>query len=219
MAEGLDKKIEQLEGLYKTIPKTQCTKTTCADWCCSRLPTAVNADGLFISLPLIYSIEFLNIKKFITENFQKKDIEEFYDYNSKRPLCSFKDPKSPGCLIYPVRPFTCRVFGRCVPPVFFGMEYPPEAANEIFCPHLKIMDKDKEKVFQDRFPVYWTELANLSASVSVFTIEQLDAIHRVSDVHDIFITGWKEFALLTSATPLWLEKNFASFWKAHGNLL
>ena len=126
-------KIKQLQDLYDSIPPTKCLETSCADWCCSRLPSAVNEKGHFISLPLIYSIEFLNIKEYVHKNLSSRQVQEFTDYNNKKPLCCFKDPGSPGCLVYPVRPFTCRVYGRRVPPIFFGIEYPSEAAESIFC--------------------------------------------------------------------------------------
>ena len=219
MQETLQDKLKELKDLYATIPATKCLKTSCADWCCSRLPEAVSDSGHFISLPLVYSIEFLDIREYIYSHFSKKDINEFYDYSSKKPLCCFKDPETPGCLVYPVRPFTCRVFGRRVPPIFWGMDYPPEAVDRIFCPNLSISDKQEEIRFLDRYPLFWEKLSSLSASVSVFSKEQLQAIHEVSDVEDLYITGWKEFALLSSSTPDWLKKNFAEFWKIHGNLL
>ena len=209
----------QLQTLYESVPPTQCLETSCADWCCSRLPAAVNEQGHFISLPLIYSIEFLNIQNYVLNNLPQEQIDEFYDYTNKKPLCCFKDRNSPGCLVYPVRPFTCRVFGRRVPPVFFGIEYPPEAVDNIFCANCRIVDPEKEKKFQDRFPLFWDQLASLSAQVSVFTPEQRKALHDVSNREDIYITGWKEFALLSRATPEWLRKNFADFWQIHGNLL
>jgi len=216
---NLSKKLKQLQELYDSIPPTECLETSCADWCCSRLSSALDEKGHFISLPLIYSIEFLNIQDFVTKNFTKKQKEEFYDYNLKKPLCCFKDRQCPVCLIYPARPFTCRVFGRRVPPIFWGMEYPPEAVDQIFCKNCRVLDKEKEKTFTDRFPIYWQRLEELSSSVSVFSHDQLEAIHEVSNIKDIYITGWKEFALLSRATPEWIRKNFADFWKTHGNLL
>jgi Fe-S-cluster containining protein len=214
-----EQKFAALHSLYDSIPPTQCTKTSCADWCCSRLPSAIDGKGNFISLPLVYSIEFLHIQDYVLKTFPKEDIAEFYDYGSKKPLCCFKDRGGPGCRIYPVRPFTCRVFGRRVPPVFWGIDYPSEASERIFCPDLRVLDPQSEKKFQDRFPAYWQTLAGLSASVSVFTEEQLGAIRDASGMKDIYIAGWKEFAFLSKATPAWLRKNFAEFWNVHGSLL
>ena len=81
------------------------------------------------------------------------------------------------------------------------------------------MDPEKEKEFLDQYPLMWQKLANLSSSVSVFTPEQLKAIQEVSSLNDIYITGWKEFALLSKATPQWLRKNFVQFWQIHGTLM
>lgn len=215
----LKEKLERLKKLYGSVPATRCTKTSCADRCCTKLPHLMSAEGRYISLPLLYSIEFLNIRDYVEKNFSADDRRSFYDYGDKKPLCCFKDKKTPGCLAYPVRPFTCRVFGRRVPPVFWGIECPPEAVDSIFCPDVEIPDRESEKDFLDKYPLYWTELADLSASVSVFSQEQLDAIREASGVKDIFVSGWKEFALLSKSSPQWLKKNFSSFWEKHGTLL
>jgi len=219
MYEEYENELLALNNLYNSIPPTRCLKTECSNWCCSRLPSAVNKEGNFISLPLIYSIEYINIKKFVYEHFSKEEIKEFFNYDNKKRLCCFKDINSPNCKIYPVRPFTCRVFGRKVPPIFWGIEYPPEAVDNIYCENCEVVDKNKEKEFIDKFPSYWQILAGLSVRVSVFDREKLNRMNKVAGVNNIFILGWKEFALLDNASIEWIEKEFSRFWEIHKKLL
>ena len=77
MNTDIPNKLARLKALYSSIPPTECLESSCADWCCSRLPEAIDKGGHFISLPLIYSIEFLNIRDHVEKNLSKKEKNEF----------------------------------------------------------------------------------------------------------------------------------------------
>ena len=106
----------QLEKIYDAMPQTICKKTTCAMGCCTKLESFVDKDGNFMPLPLVYGVEYVFILRFLEKKFGKIFLTHF-DFSRKTRTCPFKDKESHLCLIYPVRPFTCRVYGRKVPPV------------------------------------------------------------------------------------------------------
>ena len=97
--EGL---LSELESTYSRLPETTCDQ--CAT-CCTVPPPG-------------YLIEFLNMFKYIRDNLTDSQPEimervvryfflELVDINVR---CPFLD-QSNSCLVYPVRPLSCRMFG------------------------------------------------------------------------------------------------------------
>jgi hypothetical protein len=79
-----------LEDLYAKIPGFKC-KETCID-CCGEVPCCDS--------------EWVNILKYI----ETKGIVPFPPGEGK--ICPFAHPVD-GCMVYPVRPLICRLFGSC----------------------------------------------------------------------------------------------------------
>lgn len=95
--------LEELQRAYDRLPATTCEK--CATCCTVPSPA--------------YVIEYLNMFRYLKKNIPdhipgiiERTIKfyflEMVDINIK---CSFVNPEDNTCLVYPVRPFTCRGYG------------------------------------------------------------------------------------------------------------
>jgi Fe-S-cluster containining protein len=95
--------LDELQNVYHRLPHTTCEK--CATCCTVPSPA--------------YIVEYLNMFRYMKSNLQDKIpgiIErsirfyflELVDINRR---CPFVDPADNTCLVYPVRPFTCRGYG------------------------------------------------------------------------------------------------------------
>jgi len=78
----------------------------------------------FYCCTIVYKLNVSKLEMdYIKENVTAEDFKQFVEYVNQRkePLlkeadvarfrCNFYDPKLQGCRIYPLRPYTCRVFG------------------------------------------------------------------------------------------------------------
>lgn len=83
-----DVRLQRLQELYGMIPSIQCKKS-CHE-CCGAHPW--------------FPVEALNIRKFLFEN----NVGEMHAENLLA-LCPYIEKD--GCLIHPVRPILCRLFG------------------------------------------------------------------------------------------------------------
>ena len=117
----------ELKNVYERLPQTTCEK--CAT-CCS-VPSPA------------YVVEFLNMFRYMKNNLQDQIpgilercirfyFLELVDINSR---CPFVDPVDNTCLVYPVRPFTCRGYG------LFDKGEVPGAGEEL----LKLAEKYKNE--------------------------------------------------------------------------
>jgi len=194
--EKANQNIQDLRALLDSVPPTQCVKTDCGDWCCTKLDSACDNNGHFMSLPLIYSIEFYAIAHYIFNNFSDDEQSRFFYSEQKERKCVFRN--NGGCLIYPVRPFSCRVYGREVPDVFWGIEYPKGSAASINCPNCHAKDHEAESDFVARYP---------------------KALTDVTGFDEIIILGWYERCELLAANTGWFNQQFASWWQTYSQLL
>lgn len=149
----------ELEKIYNKLPETICER--CATCC--------------IVPPPGYLIEFLNLYKYVRDNLKdrhkdiiKNTIKFFYlelvDINVK---CPFLDENNENnCLVYPVRPLSCRVSGLLSEKDFnmgsrrqldkvaekyrslYGIELPQEVVDfEIpYCDRVRLPDGKKRKI-------------------------------------------------------------------------
>lgn len=210
---------EILNHIYSILPSTTCHKTSCANWCCTKLEFSMDEQGNFMPLPLLYGIEYQNILKYLKYKFPDKKIHTMFDFSKKSKLCPFKDQNSYQCMIYPVRPFSCRIFGRKVPPVFWGVEIDPEQALSIYCKDMSVDEQEKQAVFLEKYPALWTQLMELSLTYSPFKPWQKKLLNQMLEIPDIIILAFGEFYFLTSQQKKWYLKHIVNYWNIMGNLL
>lgn len=216
----LCKKIDVLKNIYSSIPATKCVKATCADWCCTKLEESKDQVGNFMSLPLIYTIEYYAILKYIRETFTFDVQEQLINPSLKTEKCVFrKSGENAGCMIYPVRPFSCRVYGRTVPDVFWGLEYPEGAAKIIDCPNCIPEDKKLEADFVKRYSEIWDDLRDLSVGLSTVPDGCVETFREVSGINEVLILGWYERNELLRQNLSWYKKGFGDWWNTFTNLL
>ena len=109
----IEQKLKRLNEIYAKIPTTTCDN--CGE-CCRILTIS------------IFSIEFINIERYLDKNISREEKEritketkinnqivEMYKESAKKAPshfpCSFRDEQTKKCMIYPVRPFDCQMFG------------------------------------------------------------------------------------------------------------
>ncbi|MCD6460965.1 hypothetical protein J7L67_09920 [bacterium] len=217
-AVSLKDKINEVLALYSKIPPTKCMKTSCGDWCCTKLEQAKDKSGNFMSLPLIYTIEFEVILDFLTENYTEKEIEDFRYPQKKSPKCVFRTGK--GCAIYPVRPFSCRVYGRKVPDVLWGIELPEGVADAVNCPDCVPVDKKEEDRFINRsYMEIWDKLHRLSRGIPIIKNECGKIFKSVTGLDELVILGWIERSCLLRKDIRWFESRFLLWWQSYSRLL
>lgn len=215
---SLDDAFKELKEIYDSMPKTTCLKSECSNWCCSKLPEAVDENGVFMPLPLVYGVEFLNILKYLRKKSTSQP-HEIYDFSKSTTLCPFKDKDSTNCSIYEVRPYSCRVYGRKVPPVFWGVEVPYEQAKAIFCKDVRIDEAEKQIQFIQDYPGIWSKLAKLSFKYSPFTPWQKNIFETKIGSKDILVFAFGEFYFLTGQSYEWYTQYFKDYWEVMGNKL
>ncbi len=214
-------RMHKLRQLYDRIPPTCCVETSCADWCCTKLESSKSAGGHFMSLPLIYTIEFFVIADYIENNFSQSDINAMMRPECKSEKCVFrKSGENGGCMIYPVRPYSCRVYGRTVPDYFWGIEYPEGSAKTIDCVNCRPVDSGKEKKFIDRlYKKLWDDLHSWSMDLPVVKPECQDSFKKVTGLNTIFILGWLERNELFAQDAQWFDISFKKWWSIYSELL
>lgn len=210
---------EQLNSIYNSLPATTCHKESCANWCCTKLESKLDEHGIFMPLPLVYGIEYLNILNYLLKEHSEEFLAEHFDFSKKSRLCPFKDKESRRCLIYPVRPFSCRIYGRKVPPIFWGVKVSPKQAKSVYCEHMSIDEPDKQKKFLKKYPKMWNTLAELSFKHSPFTDWQKEILQIKIGVPVILILAFGEFYFLTKQSKEWYQNYFTTYWAMMGNKL
>lgn len=206
-----------LDAFYEKVPNTTCTKTSCASWCCTKLASSEGDAQRFMPLPLIYSVEYLHIKNFLDEYIS--DWEHQFDFYRMSRVCPFKDPHSPRCRIYPVRPFSCRVYGRKVPPVLWGVKVSPEQISQIECPDVREDEPQKLGSFHAEFESLWWILTKASLETPLFEKDVQPVIAEVTGMPQILILAFGEFLFLQKKDRTWFESHFKEYWETMGNLL
>ena len=216
----LKDKISVLIELYRSIPPTKCERTDCGDWCCSKLDSSKDEAGNYMSLPLIYTIEYYAIIEYITHHFSVSMRTACFDPPKKEPMCVFrKHGADGGCMIYPVRPFSCRVYGRSVPDIFWGIEHPKGSAKAIECAHCVPVCRKDEDRFLARYPAIWDTLLELSLGLPVIPRGCDDIFRSVTGLDRFAIMGWYERNELLSKDRAWFESQFEAWWNIYSNLL
>lgn len=209
--------IKSVRRLLDSVPPTYCTKSYCANWCCTKLAEASDKAGNFMSLPLIYNIEYYAIAEYIQKIFTHDEQQRMF-YPKKKPrTCVFFRDK--GCAIYPVRPFSCRVYGRSVPDVFWGIEYPKGSAQAIDCPDCQVVDEDAEHRFLKQYRDIWNELYRLSTGLPVVPDDVVLLVQQITGMHELLIMGWCERNELLGNNQSWYRDSFANWWNIHSQLM
>ena len=215
---SLRDKINEVLHIYNKVPCTKCMKSSCGDWCCTKLEQAKDQEGNFMSLPLIYTIEFETILDYLNKNFSKDEVEKFKYPERKSQKCVFRTDA--GCAIYPVRPFSCRVYGRKVPDVLWGMALPEGAAEAVNCPDCVVVDKKKEERFiKENYLKIWDELYNLSCGIPIIRPGCRQFFKSVTGLDDLVILGWIERNELLNKDLNWFRSHFLLWWESYSRLL
>jgi len=218
--QDLDNRILQLHNLYSVIPHTSCKKVSCADWCCSKLKESMDEYGNFMSLPLIYNIEYYAIAAYIEKNFIASEKEKLFSVEKNGAKCVFRKSDPPaGCMIYPVRPFSCRVYGRKTPDFFWGIDYPQGCAQSIYCPDCEPEDINAETRFMEKsYHFIWRELEKLSKGLKVCPQECEDVFRKTTGLNELLVLGWIERNELMNRNKNWYETQFEQWWKIYSVL-
>jgi len=143
-------RLKKLQKIYQKVPKTKCGR--CGKCCC-----------YFILTP-VYSIEYLNILKYIRENFPANEIYALHAKSKmnlyaiqknrktgirprkwKRWLpCIFFDQKANLCRIYKQKPFLCRAYG-----LYFKHDLAYKKKKQVFaCRWIKFLNKKDRKLLE-----------------------------------------------------------------------
>jgi Fe-S-cluster containining protein len=212
--------LSHLEAIYARMPRTACLREDYSNECCTKRPSPLDEDGVFMPLPLVYGVEYINIRRFL----EKPEIvgprfAERFDFSGKHRLCPFKDPETRRCRIYPSRPFSCRVFGREVPPVFWGVEVAPEQARAVYCADLREEEPEKAAAFRKEYPALWNELAALTFLCSPFPADVRAVLERKIGTPEILVAAFGEYHRLCEHDAAWFEEYFEEYWKVMGNRL
>ena len=210
---------EILQTLYDAMPKTTCQKQSCASWCCTKLERSVDQEGQFMPLPLVYGAEYTHIFNYLKSRYTEREIGRRFNFSRDSRVCPFKDKLSAKCLIYPVRPFSCRVYGRKVPPVFWGVTVPAEQAASVACSDMTVDEPEKLESFNQSYPGMWQILSKLSVLQNPFSQAQRESIQRAIGVPYILVLAFGEFYNLQTKSLKWFKENFASYWKKMGEKL
>lgn len=218
--EKLRDKITALHEMYKKVPATKCLESYCGDWCCTKLASSKDEQGNFMSLPLIYSIEYYSIAEYVLKHFSPDEQEAFFNPDKKTEKCVFrKSGKNGGCSIYPVRPFSCRTYGRSVPDIFWGLQYPKGSARAVDCPDCVHMDCSNEKKFIAEYPLMWDTLRQLSQGLISVPELGKEIVKEISGNDEFMILGWQERNKLLSENKNWFKSCFKKWWKTFSQLL
>ena len=213
-------KVAKLHEMYKKTPSTKCLESYCGDWCCTKLESAKDENGNFMSLPLIYTIEYYSIADYVIKHFSPEEQERTFNPDKKTEQCVFrKSGKNGGCSIYPVRPFSCRTYGRKVPDIFWGIQYPKGAAGAVNCSDCVHMDCSNEKKFIEEYPTFWETLRKLSSGLQTIPEESIDTFKEASGTNEFMIMGWQERNKLLGENKNWFKQTFAKWWKIFAQLL
>lgn len=217
---NIEEAFKEIEKIYYLMPSTTCHESSCSNWCCTKMLSQNDKDeNIFMPLPLVYGIEYLYILNYLKIKYPNKKISELFDFSKKSTLCPFKEEKTKYCLIYPVRPFSCRVYGRRVPPVFWGTTVTLEQANAIFCKNMTEDETHKKQTFDKEYPKIWIKLAELSYKFSPFSNEQKQYLMKLINFPTILVLAFGEYYFLTMQNSEWYENNFLAYWKIMGNRL
>lgn len=204
---------EALEKIYSLMPATTCTKTECALQCCTKKKQVMDRNDNFMPLPMVYGAEFLNILNWLQKKHQNNSIENIYDFSTKSRVCPFKDHKSFRCEIYQVRPFSCRLFGRRVPPFIWGVEVSEEQINGIYCPDMKIDEPDRIMKFNTAYQGIWDDLALMTIKEQLFSEHALKILEKETGFPVLLIMGFGEFYFLSTRPDEWWDNHFYTYWQ------
>ncbi len=205
--------LAKLGRLYSSIPETRCLREDCRRQCCSKTSEAASPGGKFMSLPLLYSIEYWNIDRYVRENFVPDDCEQFCDTERNEKLCVFFDEVSSLCKIYPARPLSCRLFGLKLPNSLWGLQFDREAMNAIYCKDLEVPADGKYREFIEHYHGLWDLMAVWSVANPVLTDEQSRIVKEKIGSDNLYLLGWSEFNRLRFSSLEWLKENIGDFWQ------
>ncbi len=214
-------RIKELCRIYDIIPPTRCVETSCADWCCTKLDSAKDSGGNFMSLPLIYTVEYFAIIDYLRRHFSSDEIFSMMHPAIKSEKCVFRrSGENGGCMIYPVRPYSCRVYGRTVPDYFWGIEYPADSAASIDCVNCHPVDKQKEQQFVEKhYKSVWSKLQRWSQDLPVVQPSSQKIFQAVTGMDTVLILGWLERNVLFARNADWFDKSFKQWWQTYSELL
>lgn len=204
---------KEIEEIYALIPASTCMKTSCSNECCTKKESPRDAGGIFMPLPLIYTAEYLYILDYLNKQFPFTPLETLFDFSKSGRLCPFKDPETRNCKIYEVRPFSCRMFGRKLPPVFWGMEVTEKQAEGVFCADLRIDEENRQKDFLHAYPHVWDMLAQLSLLESPFSPKKTEIIEKATGIPALLILSFGEFYKLCHMDVKEFEETFPGYWE------
>lgn len=176
-------KLKKLKRIYQRVPTTKCRKCgECCHW------YIVNN---------VFSIEYLNISRYIKEKFTPEEITKFcafakinlgmqqrYSGNTKRPkkwrACIFLDEQNKTCKIYEVRPLVCRLWG-------LNYENSSRKKSKAPCSDVTLLDKkDKKLLSRTILNSLWKEIGELP-DYFIFDSKQGTLITKSQDINNWFL--------------------------------
>ena len=176
-------KLEKLEKIYQRVPRTKCRKCgECCHW------YIVNN---------VFSIEYLNILRYIKEKFTPEEITKFcafakinlgmqqrYGGKTKRPKkwrpCIFLDEQNKTCKIYEVRSLVCRLWG-------LNYENSSRKKSKAPCSHVTLLGKkDKKLLNRTILDSLWREIGELP-DYFIFDSKQGTLITKSQDINNWFL--------------------------------
>ena len=213
-----------LEEVYRSIPATKCS--SCGT--CCEVTQEERRQGWVTMYPL-YAVEYLHIAAYVAGQFASKDRNFYLGFREEWPLrCPFRDQEKRGCVIYPVRPMTCRTYGvlneqRIDEAVAAHRNRIPSIELERFrrwerhhiCPNVQVVEEDKLDAYMAHRIEFWytKQLEVLSVKVDVIGPEKRQAFEEITGRPSVLSWTWGGFNTLRFSSAEAFVTQFPAYWK------
>jgi len=213
-----------LEEVYRSIPATTCSN--CGT--CCQVTEEERRQGWVTMYPL-YVVEYLHIAAYVARHFTPTEREFYQNFREEWPLeCPFRDKEKRACVIYPVRPLTCRTYGilneqRIEQMVAVHSNRNPAIQLERFkrwerhhvCPNVQVVEEDKLDVYMARRIEFWytKQVEILSVRVDIVGPERRQTFEEITGRPNVLSWTWGGFNALRCSSAEAFVTQFPTYWK------
>jgi len=214
----------QLEAMYALLPRTTCEG--CGE--CCQLTEEDIRQGYVTMYPL-FAVEFSYISEYVARALGEVEQKRIFGVQEERPRrCPFQDDAH-GCLIYPVRPMTCRAYGILsseeiddteqhyrdrIPDTWLDRFLRIERST--MCPKVRVVDTEMMARHIENLVVnrYVRKLIELSRGLNLFGGEQRRVLEEITGKSEIIVWTWGGYNALRSRSAAWMKDHLEAFWRS-----
>ncbi|OQY28599.1 MAG: hypothetical protein B6244_06740 [Candidatus Cloacimonetes bacterium 4572_55] len=212
---------EKLDTLYQAAPQTECPKT-CSD--CCRLTEEEMQGDIAVMYPL-YKAEYFKIVSYIHKCFPEETVKNLLTLRDERPqICPFLIVKNHACLIYPARPYLCRIYGILsadeleMAKSLYQKKLPESWLREflrmdscLICEKIRVNDSGKMNYIDQRARgedarALWKLSCQVPPHPREIEVESLTE-------GTLLIWTWGGFNALYASEESWFRSHFQEYWK------